>query len=82
MNTRLNCVTETLRPQRRLLTVPQVAEMLGVCQRTLFSLTAPRGPLPAVRIGRRVLYDPNDVQLFVNRCKTGASESCDPAHDE
>ncbi len=55
---------------RQLLTVRQVAEMLNVCERTVFSLTHPRGPLPAVRIGRRVLYDPRDVEQFVRKCKS------------
>jgi len=39
-----------------LLTPKQAAAALAVSPRTLWSLTAPRGPIPAVRLGRLVRY--------------------------
>lgn len=32
------------------------ARMLGIGERTLWTLTAPRGPIPCVRVGVCVLY--------------------------
>ena len=34
----------------------EAAKTLGISERSLWSVTAPRGPLKAVRIGGRVLY--------------------------
>ncbi len=53
-----------------LLTVRQVAELLGVCERTIFSLTQ-EGKLPAARIDRAVRYDPCDVAGFIEASKSG-----------
>ncbi len=54
--------------QNGLLTVREVSELLGVCERTAFELTK-TGKLPAVRIGRAVRYDPGDVAEFIEACK-------------
>ena len=54
-----------------LLTVKQTADLLGVCTRTVWNLTAPRGPLAAVRVGRALRYDPADVQAFVEQNRRG-----------
>ena len=58
------------RPQP-LLTTREAATFLSLSTRTLWSLTAPRGNLPVVRIPgcRRVLYDQSDLQVFINACK-------------
>jgi len=37
----------------------------GVSVRHLWSLTQPRGPIPCVRLGRRVLYRPRDLEAFI-----------------
>ncbi len=55
--------------QARLLTVRETAERLGISERTLWAITAPRGNLPAARIGRAVRYDPVDVAAFIEACK-------------
>lgn len=44
------------------------ARALGICTRHLFRLTA-TGELPAVRIGRRVLYDAATIRAFIERKK-------------
>ena len=45
---------------RLLLPVPEACKALGgVCPRTLWSLTQPRGPIPSVRIGSRASYTPS-----------------------
>jgi excisionase family DNA binding protein len=48
-----------------LLTARETAEALRISLRTLWALTAPRGALPAVRIGRRVFYRLQDVDQFI-----------------
>jgi predicted DNA-binding transcriptional regulator AlpA len=34
----------------------ELADALGLSERTIWSITAPRGTLPAVKVGRRVVY--------------------------
>lgn len=64
--------TPPLQPERKLLlTVREAAAALSVCEKTLWSLTAPRGPLPAVRLGRSVRYDVTDLRAFIERAKGG-----------
>jgi len=57
---------------RLLLTSRETERALSICAKTLYTLTVPRGPLPAVRIGRAVRYDVRDVQAFIDRQKTTA----------
>jgi excisionase family DNA binding protein len=51
---------------RLLVDARTAAKMLGVCQRTLWRLTD-IGELPHVRIGRRVLYCPQQLREWVER---------------
>lgn len=50
----------------RLLGKDEAAAVLGVSVRTLDRETAPRGPLPCVRIGTRIQYDPADLRAFID----------------
>lgn len=47
------------------------AKALGISARTLWGLTAPRGPIPCLRIGRgkrrTVLYPVADLQAWLSR---------------
>lgn len=52
-----------------LLRVDQVARLLGVSERTIFSITAPRGELVAMKIGGSLRYDPADIQLYLESRK-------------
>lgn len=56
-----------------LVTMRQAAQALAVCEKTLWSLTQPRGPIPAVRIGRAVRYAVADLQAFCESKKAVAS---------
>ena len=62
----------------RLLTAQEASKYLRVCERTVYNLSAPRGPLACVRIGRRVLYSPADLAAFIEASRacaqTGASQ--------
>jgi hypothetical protein len=55
-----------------LLTSREAAKALSICERSLWGLTAPRGPIPAVRINRAVRYDPRDLAAFIDKVKGGA----------
>lgn len=60
-------------PPKLLLSVREASLALGVSPRTLFSCTAPRGPIPVVKIGGRVLYAIGDLQTFIAAQRQGAA---------
>ena len=41
------------------------ANKLGISSRTLYKRTAPRGPIRAVRFGRRVLYPVAEIERYI-----------------
>jgi hypothetical protein len=49
----------------------EAAKALGISPRTLWGLTAPRGPIPCLRIGhgkrQAVLYPVADLQTWLSR---------------
>ena len=49
----------------------EAARALGISARTLWGLTAPRGPIPCVRLGsgkrRTVLYPTADLEAWLSR---------------
>jgi len=47
---------ESVTPEKLLLGKAQAAILLGISARTLWGITSPRGPIPCIRIGHRVLY--------------------------
>ena len=56
-------------PLRLLLTAKEAAAALGVCEKTLWSLTEPRGSIQCIRIGRAVRYDPRDLTMWIDNAK-------------
>ena len=55
--------------------VREAARLLGVCEKTLWSLSVPRGSIPVVQIGRSVRYTIDDLQAWVKRARvTGGRE--------
>jgi hypothetical protein len=54
----------------------EAAKALGISARTLWGLTAPRGPIPCLRIGhgkrQTVLYPVADLQAWLSRQAEGA----------
>ena len=58
----------------RLLSVADAAKYLCVSERTLWSLTN-ENKLAAVRIGRAVRYDLQDLENFITKAKTGGLEN-------
>lgn len=55
-----------------LLTYRQAAKVLGVTDRTVWTLVND-GTLPAVRFGRSVRIDPADLRTFIERAKDGGA---------
>ena len=56
----------------KLLTVKEVAEMLSISERTVWSMTN-AGEIPCVRIRKRVLYRLNHVQGFIDKQTEGGT---------
>lgn len=42
--------------QPGLLSVPEAADYLSISHRSLWAMTAPRGPIPSIKFGRTVRY--------------------------
>jgi excisionase family DNA binding protein len=51
-------------PERNLLSVARTAALIGISPHTLRSWLRQRR-LPHVRLGRRILFDPRDLEEFV-----------------
>lgn len=56
---------------KKLLNVPQAAEILNVSKRMVWRLIK-EGELRSVRIGGRILVDPEDLREFIESNKQGA----------
>ncbi len=49
----------------KLMNVREVAEQTGLCEKSVWNATAPRGTLPCVKLGARSLYRPEDVAAWI-----------------
>jgi hypothetical protein len=54
-----------------LLTPRAAAAALSVSERTLWAMTSPRGPIPAVRLGRAVRYSVAALREFIRVAQEG-----------
>ncbi|MBN2580947.1 MAG: helix-turn-helix domain-containing protein [Pirellulales bacterium] len=61
-------------PEKLLLSACDAAEALSISQRSLWSLTAPRGPIPALRLGNRVLYPVDGLRRWIDAQTAAAGE--------
>ncbi len=50
----------------KLLTIREVADQTGLCEKSVWNVTAPRGALPCVKLGARVMYRPDDVAAWID----------------
>jgi hypothetical protein len=62
---------ETTAIPAMLLSEPDAARSLNITARTLFSIRA-RGEISFVRIGSRILYEPQALADFISRQRTPA----------
>jgi hypothetical protein len=58
-------------PEKLLLSAREAAKALSVCERTLWSMTMPRGPIPLVRIGNRCLYSTEALRQWIMKQSMG-----------
>jgi predicted DNA-binding transcriptional regulator AlpA len=49
----------------KLLTIREVADQTGLCEKSVWNTTAPRGALPCVKLGARVMYRTEDVAAWI-----------------
>jgi hypothetical protein len=59
--------------EKLLLSARDAAGALSVSQRTLWSMTQPRGAIPAIRLGARVLYSIDDLRRWIAQQTGGAA---------
>lgn len=57
-----------------LLSAREAAKSLSVSQRTLWNLTAPRGPIPSVKLGTRVCYAVQDLEQAIQQMKSNPED--------
>ena len=66
-----------------LLTPREAAKALSVCEKTLWTWTQPRGPIPAVRFGSAVRYSVAALSRFIAAAESGALEGAGkPVEDD
>lgn len=51
----------------------EAAQALSMSEKALWNLTQPRGPIPAAKVGRLVLYDVRDLLGFLDSMKMTAA---------
>ena len=64
----MNVIVEST--PRLLLNQREAADALGICDRKLWSLSSPRGPIATVRIGKAVRYSVAALEAFVRERET------------
>lgn len=60
-------------PETVLLTPPEAAKLLAICEKTLWSLTKQR-KIASVRIGTSVRYSKRDVLAFIESTKSAGQQ--------
>ena len=58
-----------------LLTAREAADVLRLSEKSLWSLTSPRGPIPVVRLGRSVRYSVASLEAWIADQLTATGES-------
>jgi excisionase family DNA binding protein len=62
-------------PDQLLVGIREAARWLSVSTRTLWSMTRPRGPVPCLRLGRRVLFRRRDLEEFLDSLARSGPET-------
>jgi excisionase family DNA binding protein len=58
----------------------EAAQALGLSERSLWALTAPRGPIPAAKVGRAVLYRYGDLQAWLAHEAAKSAPTANPSN--
>ncbi len=48
-----------------LLSIGETSQVLKICEKSVWNHAAPRGTLPVVRIGSRLLFRPADIDAWI-----------------
>ncbi|MFJ7732838.1 substrate-binding domain-containing protein [Lysinibacillus sp. NPDC097231] len=64
--------------QEQSYTIEEVAQLLKVSKLTIYDLVK-KGDLPVFRVGRQMRVDTTDLQLYIQKRKTGATPSLTPS---
>ena len=64
-------------PDKLLLSTADASKALSICEKSLFNYSIPRGTLPKIKIGSRVMYSPADLQSWIDEQKSGGQEAGD-----
>ena len=57
--------------EKLLLSANEAARALGISVKSLWNFTIPRGSIPSIKIGSRVLYSPADLQEWIESHRNG-----------
>ena len=60
--------------EKKLLSAKETARALGISDRTLWGITAPRGPLACCKIGTRVMYSPEAIERFIKQQEEASTD--------
>ena len=66
--------TQQVKSSRLALSTKEAAAALGISERTLYALTAPRGDLRSVKAGSRTLYPITDIQNWLAQNEQGEAD--------
>ncbi len=58
-------MNSTVIPEKLLLSAREAAKALSISERTLWSFTQPRGSIPSVKIGSRILYSVDALRKMI-----------------
>ena len=56
-------------PEKPLISAREAASLLAISERTLWALSAPRGPIPAIRLGRSVRYSVDALRAWMRNAE-------------
>lgn len=59
--------TDPTRTIKLLMSAREAAKALSICEKSLWTATQPRGPIPCIKIGARVLYPVADLEAWIAR---------------
>ena len=57
------------------MTADEAAAFLQVSKRHVYTLAAPHGPIPCIRIGKRVIFDEPDLMEYKLSCRSTKTKS-------
>jgi predicted DNA-binding transcriptional regulator AlpA len=78
----LRALRAAAEPPTLLLTARESAKALSVSEKTLWSLTTPRGPIPAIRVGERSLrYSVRALEEWIARQPAATAETNGVTHE-